>query len=248
MERLLEATYKAEHAHFWFHGFRQFVGPLVDEALAGRSEPLVLDCGCGTGNNLSMLSRRGRAFGFDITFLGLEFAQRYGHREVVQGSVTDVPFRSGQFDLLTSFDVLYALTPEQETAAVREMWRLLKPGGHVIINVAAFDALRGSHSVLGQERCRYTAARLRRALEPAGFEIRRLTYTNATLFPLILAVRTAQRLAGVTADENAEMDITVPSAPVNATLKAVLSVEARLLRSIDMPFGSSLLCLARKPR
>lgn len=247
MERLLEATHKAEQSHFWFHGFRRFLTPLIEQALAGRQAPVVLDCGCGTGNNLSLLERYGRAFGFDLTLLGLQFAQRYGHRNVLRASVTDVPFKSGHFDLLTSFDVLYALTEEQEAAAVREMWRLLKPGGHLIVNVAAFDALRGNHSVLGQERRRYTKARLRRALEPSGFVIRRITYTNAVLFPLMLAVRTAQRAAGLAEAADADTDIAVPSLPVNAAMKAALSVEAALLKVMDMPFGSSLLCLAQKP-
>jgi SAM-dependent methyltransferase len=247
MERLLEATYKAEQAHFWFHGFRRFLAPLIAQALEGRPAPVMLDCGCGTGNNLSMLKPHGRAFGFDLTFLGLQFAQRYGHPEVVQASVTDVPFKSAHFDLLTSFDVLYALTDEQEAATVAEMWRLLKPGGHVIVNVAAFNALKGNHSVLGQERRRYTKARLRRALEAAGFVIRRITYTNATLFPLMLAVRTAQRAVGLADAANADSEIAVPSAPVNTAMKAALTLEAGMLRVMDMPFGSSLLCLAQKP-
>lgn len=247
MEELLEATYKAEQDHFWFHGFRRFVTPLLEQAVAGRSDPVLLDCGCGTGHNLAMLGRYGRAFGFDLTFLGLEFAQRYGHRGVARASVTHVPFETGHFDVLTSFDVLYALTESQEADAVREMWRLLKPGGHLVVNVAAFDALRGNHSVLGQERQRYTKERLRHALEPVGFRIRRLTYTNASLFPLLLAVRTAQRMSGLADAAHAEADITVPPRPVNVAMKTMLSVEAALVRGMDMPFGSSLLCLAQKP-
>jgi SAM-dependent methyltransferase len=60
MDRLLDATARAERDHFWFRGFRRFVTPLLDQAVAGRSNLRLLDCGCGTGNNLELLRRYGR--------------------------------------------------------------------------------------------------------------------------------------------------------------------------------------------
>jgi len=57
MDRLLELTHLAEQSHFWFRGFRWFVRPEVERALEGRSSPLILDCGCGTGANVDLLNR-----------------------------------------------------------------------------------------------------------------------------------------------------------------------------------------------
>ena len=74
-----------------------------------------------------------------------------------------------------------------------------------------------------------------------------MTYTNASLFPVMLAVRGVQRLVGLAPEDEALGEITVPAAPVNAVLSALLAVEARATRALPMPFGSSLLCLARKP-
>ena len=88
---------------------------------------------------------------------------------------------------------------------------------------------------------------LRNGLERAGFRIERLTYTNATLFPLMLAVRLAQRLGGLPSAEEAGNNLAIPAAPLNAAFSAALAVESRLLRWMDMPVGSSVLCLARKP-
>ena len=166
---------------------------------------------------------------------------------MAQASVAAVPFPSAAFDIVTSFDVLYCLPDAIEREAVREMWRVLKPGGSAIINVAAMEILRGNHSVLSAELRRYSRASLRALLERAGFRVERMTYTNAALFPVMLAVRGVQRLMGLAPESEAEGEITVPPRPVNATLSALLAVEAGVVRAVPMPFGSSLLCLARKP-
>jgi SAM-dependent methyltransferase len=246
VDALLEATARAEARHFWFVGFRHFVRPLIAAAAAGRTKLRVLDCGCGTGANLAMLGEFGPAFGFDLNLRGLSFAKAAGHPRVVRATVEAIPFPAASFDLATSFDVIYALPEETEAAALAEMHRILKPGGALLVNVAALPILRGGHSVLSQELRRYTPRRLRSVVEGAGFEVVRLTYTNASLFPLMLAVRLVQRLAGLTTPEYAHAEITTPPAPINTALAGLLTLEARAVRRVNMPFGSSLLCLGRK--
>ena len=244
MDQLLEATARAEHEHFWFRGFRRFVAPLVTEAVRSRAGATLLDCGCGTGYNLAMLRKHGRATGIDLTWTGLVYARRRGERAVAQASATCLPFGHAAFDVVTSFDVLYALADDDEAAALREMFRVLKPGGHLVLNVAAMEMLRGNHSILGGEVRRYTRAKLASRLTATGFEIRRLSYTNASILPIVAGVRLLQRVGGHGASQR---EITVPPRPVNAALGAVLALEAAALRLTNMPFGSSLLALARKP-
>jgi len=145
MDRLLEATARAERDHFWFHGFRRFVQPLLVEATEGVQAPRILDCGCGTGHNLKMLRQFGRAWGIDITWSGLAYARDGGERGIARASASCLPFPAGQFDLVTSFDVLYALEDEIEREALNEMYRVLRPGGQILINVAA-SSLFGSNA------------------------------------------------------------------------------------------------------
>jgi SAM-dependent methyltransferase len=247
VERLLRATARAEARHFWFRGFRAFVAPLIRYAAAGRVDPRLVDCGCGTGANVEWLSAYARAYGFDLNTTGLRIGLEAGRRRLARGSVVAAPFQSGAFDIVTSFDVLYALEDVDERAAVAEMFRLLKPGGHLVVNVAALSILRGDHSVLSHEQRRYSRAELRARLESAGFVIVRITYTNATLVPPLAVARSLQRLRGLRGEGDAERDISVPPEPLNALLSAVMRLEAAWLRRFDLPFGSSLLCLARKP-
>jgi SAM-dependent methyltransferase len=244
MDRLLEATARAERDHFWFHGFRRFVKPLLVRAVSELPSPRILDCGCGTGYNLQMLRQYGSAWGIDLTFSGLVYAQGLGERRVARASVTDLPFPDREFDLVTSFDVLYALEDAIERRALDEMYRVLRPGGHMVINVAALKMLTGNHSVLGGEVRRYSRGELREHLERAGFEVLRITYTNFALLPLVLGVRLAQRWSG---HRESASEITVPRNPVNAILTATLALEAQALKVVNMPLGSSLLALAKRP-
>jgi SAM-dependent methyltransferase len=247
VEHLLRATARAETQHFWFRGFRAFVTPLLRHAAEGRRHPRLLDCGCGTGANLELLDTFGHAYGFDLTEAGLRIGREAGRTRTARASVTAVPFPTAAFDIVTSFDVLYSLTDADEQTAIAEMYRLLKPGGFALVNVAAMRILRGDHSVLSHEIRRYSRADLRNRMEQAGFSVHRLTYTNATLFPALAIARSIQRRRGLRAEHDAVGEISVPPAPVNAIMTAVMRLEALWLRAFDAPFGSSLLCLARKP-
>ena len=247
VEQLLRATAIAEARHFWFRGFRAFVTPLLRYAVDGRPDPLLLDCGCGTGANLELLGTFGRAFGFDLTEVGLQIGRAAGRTRLARASVIAVPFPTGSFDIVTSFDVLYALDDADGRTAIAEMYRLLKPGGFALVNVAAMDMLRGDHSVFGGEVRRYSRDELRGAVESAGFEIVRLTYTNATLFVPLALSRLWQRRRGLRKEIDAQLEILVPPTPINTIMTGVVQLESLWLRWFNVPFGSSLLCLARKP-
>ena len=248
MEALLERTFEAEQRHFWFRGFKRFVAPLIEEATAGRSQPRLLDAGCGTGGNLPFLQQYGVAFGLEFLWRGIQFGHARGSPRLVQGSVTHLPFPNASIDVVLSFDVLYCLEAPAEHAAIGEMFRVLRPDGSVVINVAALDMLKGDHSALGNEVRRYTKRELGDKLARAGFHVQRLTYTNASLFPITATVRALQRLRGVKAQQDNTGDFYVPPAPVNALFSGLLALESKIVATgIDMPIGSSLLCLAKKP-
>ena len=241
----LALTALAEPRHFWFHGFRAYVVPVIREIVAGRRDLRMIDCGCGTGYNMKTLLRPyGRAFAFDMTPDALQRARATG-RPVVRADMDQIPFRTGTFDLATSFDVVHSVADDH--AAVREMTRVLKRGGYLVMNVTALDWLRGDHSDVWREQRRYTRDSGTRLIEGAGLEVVRVAYLFAALVPMMLTVRMVQRVLRPFREPRGDTELTVPPVPINAMLTGLVRGEAALARRLPLPFGSSLLIVARKP-
>lgn len=244
MDQMLHATAAAEDRHFWFKGLRRHASRMLVRALAGRTPRLIVDCGAGTGRNLDWLSTLGPAVGVELSPTALAYGRPQGRR-LVRGTVLALPIADEAADVATSFDVIYLFDEPDGRRALREMWRILRPGGIAIVNVAALNALKGSHSALTDERTRYSKRRLAALLTESGFQIDRLTFTNMSPLPVALAVRGFQRLTG--RDQTAsDAEIKVPPAPVNAVFDVLLRLEAAWLRVGNLPIGSSLFAVVRK--
>jgi SAM-dependent methyltransferase len=244
MSDALELTSRAEATHFWFRGFREFITPVIDRVSGGRRDLRIIDCGCGTGHNMRLLSSYGRVVGFDLDAGGVSMTHATGAR-VVRADAARAPFASGQFDLATSFDVMQCLEPD--AVVVREMARMVRPGGAVVVTMAALEILRGDHSISWQEVRRYTPAMASALFAQAGLEVERVSFLFGTLFPLMLTVRLAQRVLRPFRTYRPDTDIAIPSAPVNGLLTALVTAEAKLSRYVSLPVGSSLLVVGRKP-
>ena len=244
MDDLLELTGRAEATHFWFRGFRKFVSPILERLTARARDLRIVDCGCGTGHNLRLLHPYGRAIGFDVTLGGTRSAHKAGW-PVVQADITRIPLADCSVDMATAFDVLQCV--EADEAAVREMARIVRPGGVVVLTVAGLNVLRGDHAEVWREVRRYTPAHARRLVERAGLDAEHVAFLFASTFPLMLAVRVSQRLTRPFRPLRADTDIAVPSAPVNAVLTALVNAEAALARVVWMPVGSSIVVVGRKP-
>src|SRR5262245_10021208 len=244
MEERFEKTRRAADAHFWYHGFRRFITPVLDDVAGGRADLRILDCGCGVGQNLPMLSRHGHSVGLEIEPIAAVAGREFG-RPIACADITRIPFRDGQFDLAVSFDVLQVIEPD--VAAVREMARVVRPGGRVLLTMAALDLLSGDHAEVWNECRRYTPRTARALAESAGLRVERVSFLFASLFPIMFVVRTAQRALRPFRERPSHSDIDVPWAPVNSALMLLLDGEASLARHVPMPVGTSLVVVARKP-
>jgi ubiquinone/menaquinone biosynthesis C-methylase UbiE len=182
-------------------------------------------------------------YAFDLTTSGLMRASAYGH-PLVRADITRVPFAADTFDLATSFDVLQSVP--DAAAAIRDIARIVRPGGAVVMTVSALEILRGDHAEGWKEVERFSSRRLRELVEGAGLQVERLSFLFASLVPMLLVVRVAQRLTRRFRSSRSDADISVPAAPLNAMFTGLLKTEAALSRHLSMPFGSSLLVVARK--
>jgi hypothetical protein len=116
---------------------------------------------------------------------------------------------------------------------------LVAGGGSVLITVPAYQWLFGAHDKAHHHYRRYTAHRLRRVAEAAGFRVRRCGYFNTLLFPLIAAARFKNRWLG----RDRSDDAALPSLPLNGLLKFIFTLESRIVPYRPLPFGVSVIAL-----
>jgi SAM-dependent methyltransferase len=234
-----ERMFRAEESQWWYAGMRAISFSLLDSA-PGPAPGRFLDSGCGTGVNLSHLGRRGRAVGVDLSEEAIRFCRGRGVT-AVRGSVVALPFRGGAFDSATSFDVLYHRWVTDDGAALRELARVLKPGGLLLVRVPALKMLWGAHDEAVHSRHRYTRREVEDLLVQGGFEVLRATYANFLLFPLLALRRTLDRLSG-----RQGSDVEFLPRPFEWAFRTLLELEARLVRHVSLPIGGSVFALARK--
>jgi SAM-dependent methyltransferase len=249
-EREYQYMYEEEELHWWYVGMRAIVLSLLPpSSLSVR--PLALDAGCGSGYNMGWLRRCYGAgvTGIDRSLRALDLCRRRGEHTLVRADAASLPFSSQAFDLVISLDVLTHLKDQPaRAAALAEFLRVLKPGGRLLLRVAAYESLRSSHDAAVMTRHRYGRNELRNAVTDAGFRTLRLTSANAILFPAAVLWRVLKKagLAPAGSDVRAR---TRGSDWLNRAMIAILKMEAAILRrgSLDFGFGLSIYLLADKP-
>ena len=232
--------FAAEDRQWWYAGMRAISFALLDAGPPPGGAPRMLDCGCGTGAIVAHLAARGRAVGVDLSAEAVRLAHTRG-AAVARAELSALPFADGTFDAVTSFDVIYHRWVTDDAAAVREMVRVLRPGGLLLLRVPALKLLWGAHDEAVHSRHRYTRTEVRALLARAGLEVLRATYANTLLFPLLFARRTLDRVTG-----RHGSDVAFLPAPLERAFGAALRLEARLVRHVSLPVGASVFALARK--
>lgn len=240
--------FELEDRHFWRIAKRELILELVERhrPAHGAGGPLRL---LDIGGACTLLTRELGRFGA-ITLVEHDlktamFAEETLGLKVQVGSLPDLPEQlGGPFDVVTLIDVLEHI--EDDVTAARAVHDIMRRGGLLIVSVPAVPLLWSGHDVSVHHKRRYMARTLRPVLRAAGFHIERLTYHTSLLFPAVLAQRMWSRLREGSRGR-AEYPVTVPPAIINRLFYAIMKVERRLLRSVDMPLGSSLVAVCRRP-
>lgn len=232
---------EVEDRLWWFVARRRILAAVLERCGLLPNPARVLEAGCGTGGNLGMLSRFGPVSAFEPNEAARGNASRHDRCDVRAGALPDkVPFAGERFDLVAVLDVLEHL--DDDEGALRALAERLEPGGLILVSVPAFAFLWSRHDVVHHHKRRYTRRSLLAVAWAAGFEPVSAGYFNTLLFPLIVVWRTVGRLFGLAGDDD-----TMPSPWLNRLLGAVFAFERHLVGRLALPFGVSLLLLARKP-
>jgi SAM-dependent methyltransferase len=236
-----EAMFQLEDSYWWFEGSMNFILSALSD-IPTRQTGRILDAGCGTGGLLKRLASR-KAWGIEIASEGIRLCLQRGLNNVLQASTSALPFRSESFDVVLSIDVLVHEWVPDDVGALREIYRVLVPGGFVLLQVAAYRVLWSAHDVATLTRHRYTRDELAEKIERSGFEVVRITYRNTLLSPLAVLVKLLRRARANTATKG---DLVALPRAVNRALFCILALENYVARRVRMPFGVSVFCIARK--
>jgi SAM-dependent methyltransferase len=239
------ATYKIEAeieaTHWWFVGRRRLFAFEIKQIGLAR-EAAVLDIGTSTGTNLRMLRTLGynNVQGLDVSDDAIRYCIEKGFHSVRQGDVCSMPFVSNAFDLILATDIIEHV--DDDARAIKEIARVLKPSGAVLITVPTFRCLWGLQDKVARHKRRYRKGELLKLVMASGMQIERQYYFNYVLFiPIWLARRFIRwfRL-GLTSESE------VNSPTINRLLSIVFGIDTMTAPRLHPPFGVSALVLARK--
>jgi SAM-dependent methyltransferase len=242
MEREYELqTHRAEDRHWWYRGRRRVLEGVI-ERLRLPTEARILDAGCGSGRNMVDLARYGHATGIELSQTSVRVARERNAGEIIEGSITDMPFADASFDMAVCLDVIEHL--EDDVGALRELRRVIAPGGSLLVTVPAYQWLWSNHDEINHHHRRYNASTLLGACATAGWQCELSTHFNSLLLPVAITLRALDRLTPQAT--NSSLDLWVPPAPLNWLLRQPLDLEARLIASgRRIPAGLSLLAVLR---
>jgi len=229
-----------ETDHWWFVGRRAVLGSELSRLNLPPAADIV-EVGCGTGGNLPLLQRFGAVRAIEPDDDARRHAAETTSLQVERGFLPDrLPYLPASFDLVCAFDVIEHVDGDAE--AVAGLGNLARPGGWIVTTVPAYQWMWSRHDELHHHKRRYTLRAYRSLFEKAGLQVKRATYFNTALFGPAVAQRLLKKALKINSADDA-----MPSPGVNRLLAGLFSAEAGWLKRSNLPFGLSILLIARKP-
>jgi len=232
--------FRVEDRHWWYAGLRGMLDMVWNQYVPAGSS--VLDVGCGTGANLSAFHGRFSLVGIDIAAEAVRLCRKRGEARTAVASATALPFADEAFDGVFSCDVLCHTSIADKSVALRELCRVVRQGGAVILNLPAYQWLYSSHDLHVQTDHRFTAGEVHALLIGCGLEPLRITYWNTLLFPVAAATRLWRKLKPRSASDLNGAALT----GMNDVLIGILKLERAIFGTLPLPVGLSVLAVARK--
>lgn len=236
-----EKLYKFENFYWWHVGRREILKTFLQRFLE-KKENKILEIGCGTGGNLKILSEFGNVFGLDNSKEALSFCGERGFTNLILNKADQTHLPSESFDLVAALDVLEHVEDDEKTA--REVWRVLKNGGLFLATVPAYAFLWSRHDELVRHRQRYSLPEFSKKLKTAGFDVIKISHIIFFIFPAILLFRIIEKIF-FGKNKKSTAYVMLPKF-LNKFFIYLLKLESILLRYFNLPFGTSIIIIAKK--
>jgi SAM-dependent methyltransferase len=205
-----------------------------------------VEAGCGTGYTASRLEQRygWRVFAADLQREALLYALEHGCRRLAQADIAALPFPDRSFDAAVSLDVMVYIPRGEESNAIKELVRVLAPGGLLVLRTAALEILRSHHAEFTGERQRFTRSQIVKLASEHGVKVLRCTYANSVLLPIALA---KFRLIEPLMRSQPESAVQPIAAWLDRLLYSVLRLEAWWLGlGLNLAPGQSLILIGER--
>ena len=243
-EILAKEWYDFENNHWWHIVRYKIFLNFIKKHIKSGTGYTMLDSGCGTGKMIDLLNSFGKVYGLEMSSGAIKFCRQRNINTIVQGNAGNLPFMPNSFDLITTFDGIEHL--EDDHAGIRDYYEICKLGGIIVLAVPAYQFLWGEHDVVFKHYRRYTKKQLRNVVERNGFKIERVTYFNTLLLLPAIIFRYGKKLFS-SAKKEITHDFAFTNLPIfRPFFYSIFSMEGTLLNFVDLPYGASIICVAKK--
>jgi len=243
-KNIYQKFYDIEETNWWFKGMHDLLLDLISANLKFHVKSKLLDIGCGTGLWPKYLSRFGNVYCLDNSREAIKFCAARNLNKLIVGQAEELPYKDECFDFVSAIGVVEHLDDDQ--LLLREINRILKPGGYMVLLTSAFDFLWSAHDDLVHHKKRYRKKTIETLLIQAELESLKISYVNSILFPGIAGIRIIQKLINWIPAKNDVTKIFTVSEFLNNLLFKILRLESSLLKHMCFPFGVGIVALAQK--
>ena len=233
--------YQLEKNFWWYKTKRNFIKQFLT-LVPTKKKAKILDIGCGTGLNVALLSQYGQTWGIDSSNLAVNYSKKRGLKNIQKADAQKLPFSNNTFNLVTLFDILYHQNIKSDQAVLKETFRVIKPGGYLLVTDCALPWLYSPHDTANRARQRYYKSELENKIEDSGFEIVRSSYSFFLTLPMFIIQRLVSKLIP---QKSVSLDYQL-SPLLNRLLLQIGLIESWLLKRTNLPLGSSIIILAQK--
>jgi len=239
MERVVyQQMAELDDRHWWYRARRKILADLIRRDAQLPPDARILEIGCGTGHNLAMLAGFGHVDGLELDDEARELSEKRLGRKIMRSPLPELSeVADKSYDLIGAFDVIEHIDDDQ--AALAAIATKLKPGAKFVMTVPAHPWMWTAHDVANHHKRRYSKRALRALIDGSPMRLDRIGYFNSLLFPIAVAERTISKLRG-----KDDGNVSLPPAPLNATLEAVFAAERYLVGRLPLPPGLSLFAVA----